>query len=195
MNSKESLESLHQRPGTRYMCQLFEYEQWYIGNDSGKFLIFIIFETLSFSYDFKINILLFIWKLNYQADQQYSQTCPATHPYAYSSGKYCCNTFKFAEWPEKGQSGHIGRSFSNCRGLHAECPSGINCVDYHHIKHGINTALKAGKYINMSHMTDLTKSFILHYYNSADFFKTGAKRLTGQKSEDRVLLVLRRNLL
>ena len=44
-------------------------------------------------------------------------------------------------------------------------------------------------------MADLNKSIVLYDYNSADYFyDTRAKRLAGQKSEDRVLTVMRRNL-
>ena len=63
----------------------------------------------------------------------------------YGRGQYCCDNFSFPEWVTKGLSGHIGRSFSNCRGDDTTCPNGVNCVDFMQIQNGINTALKAGK--------------------------------------------------
>ena len=95
--------------------------------------------------------LLLIWKLNYKAVETYTNGCPSTHPYVYGRGKYCCSSFEFSEWVDKGLSGHIGRSFSNCRGAYTTCPHGENCVDFNQIQIGKRTALKAGKL--MTHLT------------------------------------------
>ena len=94
-----------------------------------------------------------IWKLIYKAVETYTHGCPSTHPYVYGRGQYCCDSFEFSE--DKGLSGHIGRSFSHCRGAYTGCPNGENCVDFMQIQNGINTALKAGKYMTLS-ITDFS---------------------------------------
>ena len=93
--------------------------------------------------------------MNYQAIPPFSVGCREGHPYAYAGGKYCCSKFEFPEWPEKGQSGHIGRSFSNCRGNHVDCHNGDNCVD-----RGILSFLKASEYMT-SVTSQLSQSIVI----------------------------------
>ena len=124
--------------------------------------------------------------MNYKAVETYTNGCPSTHPYVYGRGKYCCSSFEFSEWVDKGLSGHIGRSFSNCRGAYTTCPYGENCVDFNQIQIGKRTALKAGKL--MTHLTYKLLIYIVDILNnSATVDETKAKRLAGSKSEDRVL--------
>ena len=98
--------------------------------------------------------------MNYQGKTRFSGGCLQGHPYAYAGGKYCCSKFEFPEWPEKGLSGHIGRSFSNCRGDYAECQSGVSCVDLLHIQNGITSFLKASEYMT-SVTSQLSQSIVI----------------------------------
>ena len=98
--------------------------------------------------------------MNYQAIPPFGGGCLQGHPYAYGGGKYCCSKFEFPEWPEKGQSGHIGRSFGNCRGNYAECLYGDNCVDLLHIQNGKSSFLKASEYMT-SVTSQLSQSIVI----------------------------------
>ena len=83
----------------------------------------------------------------------YDRECPAGKPYAYADGKFCCDTFEFdlpVGHKNRHYVGHIGRSFSHCKGDYWPCTTKQRCSDYHQIRDGKDTAFKTGKNITIS---------------------------------------------